>query len=408
MGNVTSRGKPDRLTRFQREKLKHEFFTFFDLNNDGCLTYKDFLWAKDKICYMSGWKIDSPKYKVTEMLFHEIWESLETIADLDKDGKITKKEWLMMWKTYKKEISEKEKEQKDFLRNYYRHSLRIHLGNSTDGEKKTNFSAEDESKETAADFQYIDNNDDDDDYPVQLDSDEEPTSFHAKGMMKKVSKNSEESDDNVQEQLEERLAAMSNGDKSSGNGLKEEAKEDVALDDAEEEENYCKLPKWLYKYLVFRFNLLDRVGDGVIDHEEFEYVMSEFGVSEKTARQCFNMFTINNTRELDFDYFVSLFEEYYLSDDPSDLGNFINGRLEYPDDDSSDAETHDEQDIEDVDPGLVDHRVYSSTSLHSMDDDLHPNPVADHSKKHTDVGEMKSPATSLKKIFKRCQNCCII
>ena len=43
----------------------------------------------------------------------------------------------------------------------------------------------------------------------------------------------------------------------------------------------------------------------------------------------------------------------------------------------------DEQDIEDVDPGLVDHRVYSSTSLHSMDDDLHPNPVADHSKKHT-------------------------
>ena len=59
-----------------------------------------------------------------------------------KDGKITKKEWLMMWKTYKKEISEKEKEQKDFLRNYYRHSLRIHLGNCTDGEKKENLSAE--------------------------------------------------------------------------------------------------------------------------------------------------------------------------------------------------------------------------------------------------------------------------
>ena len=65
-----------------------------DLNNDGCLTYKDFLWAKDKICYMSGWKIDSPKYKITEALFHEIWESLEIIADLDKDGKITKTEWV--------------------------------------------------------------------------------------------------------------------------------------------------------------------------------------------------------------------------------------------------------------------------------------------------------------------------
>ena len=65
-----------------------------DLNNDGCLTYKDFLWAKDKICYMSGWKIDSPKYKITEALFHEIWESLEIIADVDKDGKITKTEWV--------------------------------------------------------------------------------------------------------------------------------------------------------------------------------------------------------------------------------------------------------------------------------------------------------------------------
>lgn len=102
MGNVQHKGKADGLTKFQREKLKHEFYTFFDLNNDGCLTYKDFLWAKDKICYMSGWKIDSPKYKITEALFHEIWESLEIIADVDKDGKITKTEWLMMWKTYKK------------------------------------------------------------------------------------------------------------------------------------------------------------------------------------------------------------------------------------------------------------------------------------------------------------------
>ena len=43
---------------------------------------------------MSGWKIDSPKYKITEALFKEIWESLEHIADIDKDGKITKAEWV--------------------------------------------------------------------------------------------------------------------------------------------------------------------------------------------------------------------------------------------------------------------------------------------------------------------------
>ena len=28
----------------------------------------------------------------------------------------------------------------------------------------------------------------------------------------------------------------------------------------ETQPDYCRLPKWLYKYLVFRFNLLDRVG----------------------------------------------------------------------------------------------------------------------------------------------------
>ena len=52
------------------------------------------------------------------------------------------------------------------------------------------------------------------------------------------------------------------------------------------------------------------------------------------------LFFQNNTKELDFDYFVSLFEEYYLSDDPSDLGNFINGRLEFPTEEGSDAEAY--------------------------------------------------------------------
>ena len=97
------------------------------------------------------WIIPLPTFQLEKLMY---WDNLrkagftsvlnwaEIFCNYFKDGKITKKEWLMMWKTYKKEISEKEKEQKDFLRNYYRHSLRIHLGNSTDGEKKENFSAE--------------------------------------------------------------------------------------------------------------------------------------------------------------------------------------------------------------------------------------------------------------------------
>ena len=75
----------------------------------------------------------------------------------------------------------------------------------------------------------------------------------------------------------------------------------------------------------------------------------------------------NDTLELDFDYFVQLFEEYYLSDDPSDLGNFINGRLDFGDMEENSSEEEPENE---PDPGLLDHRIDSSTSIHSMDDDL--------------------------------------
>ena len=74
---------------------------------------------------------------------------------------------------------------------------------------------------------------------------------------------------------------------------------------------------------------------------------------------------------MDFDYFVHLFEEYYLSNDPSDLGNFINGKLQFEDDVATAG-----KDDEDVDPGLVDHRKNSSTSVHSMDDDINPYAAA--------------------------------
>ena len=90
------------------------------------------------------------------------------------------------------------------------------------------------------------------------------------------------------------------------------------------------LPGWLLDYLIYRFDLLDRTGDGEIDSEEFEYVLCEFGIKEKDSRQAFEIFSQHGEQLVDFDYFVRLFEEYYLSDDPSDLGNFVNGKLEFP------------------------------------------------------------------------------
>ena len=43
---------------------------------------------------MSGWKIGTEKYKETEDLFKSIWATLELLADIDHDGKITKDEWV--------------------------------------------------------------------------------------------------------------------------------------------------------------------------------------------------------------------------------------------------------------------------------------------------------------------------
>ena len=60
MGNVALQaeaGGGGALTPFQRSKVIFDFEKFFDLNKDGILTYKDFLWAKDRICQMSGWKV---------------------------------------------------------------------------------------------------------------------------------------------------------------------------------------------------------------------------------------------------------------------------------------------------------------------------------------------------------------
>ena len=105
----------------------------------------------------------------------------------------------------------------------------------------------------------------------------------------------------------------------------------------------------------------------------------------------------NNTVPLDFDYFVRLFEEYYLSDDPSDLGNFINGKLEYADE-GTDAED------EERDPGLVDHKVKSSTSVHSMDDDI--NEMAAKNNKASKKAKSQSSTGDLCEDMK--SSCCVV
>ncbi|XP_063437571.1 calexcitin-2-like [Mytilus trossulus] len=92
-----------------------------------------------------------------------------------------------------------------------------------------------------------------------------------------------------------------------------------------------KLPEWLEQYIEYKFNLYDRTGDGKVDAEEFEYVLSDFGVPPKDARCAFLMFSCNNTKKVDLDYFKELCIDYYRSDDISALGNFITGKLDFND-----------------------------------------------------------------------------
>ena len=112
----------------------------------------------------------------------------------------------------------------------------------------------------------------------------------------------------------------------------------------------------------------------------------------------------NKTVQLDFDYFVQLFEQFYLSDDPSDLGNFINGKLDYNDKSESGKDDSDE---EDEDPGLEDHKIDSNASLDSMDSDLNVK-----KKKGSSEDSIWLHAACIKYLRERCDEpfecCCAI
>lgn len=209
MGIVLGLFNPE-LSPFQKKKLLHEFHTFFDLNKDGMLEWKDFDLARQKICEMSGWKPGTDKYIKTHDLFVTIWRKLSDIGDENMDGKITTDEWLRMWEKFNEQC------------------------------------------------------------------------------IKETKKENEESPEK-------------------------------------------KVPDWLQAYIEYKFNLYDRTGDGKIDVDEFEYVLSDFGVPPKDARSAFLMFSQNNEKKVDLEYFKELCSDYYRSDDPGALGNFITGKLVFAD-----------------------------------------------------------------------------
>merc|ERR1712150_183859 len=107
---------------------------------------------------------------------------------------------------------------------------------------------------------------------------------------------------------------------------------DPTAEEVPEDQPVKYIPDWFDRYVEYKFNLYDRMGDGMIDAEEFEYTLCDgFNMPPKEARAAFTMFSQAGQKKVDFPYFRELALEYYLSDEPGALGNFINGKLTYDD-----------------------------------------------------------------------------
>ncbi|XP_013406225.1 calexcitin-2 isoform X2 [Lingula anatina] len=184
-------------------KEKKTIYLPNNVNKDGCLEWRDFEQAREKICKMSGWEPGSEKFDKTKNLFVDIWRKLQDCADENCDNKISADEWVKMWASYIKHHSD----------------------------------------------------------PGEV----------------------------------------------------------------------AKVPDWVEEYVEYKFNLFDRTADGIIDIEEFEYVLGYFGISPPAAKSAFIIISQNMERRIDLPYYKQLVAEYYRSDDPGALGTFINGKLDFCD-----------------------------------------------------------------------------
>jgi Ca2+-binding EF-hand superfamily protein len=237
------------LSPFQVAKLQHEFSTFYDMNGDGKLQWKDFEMARDYICEKSGWKPKSAKWNACRQLFADLWRNLLDTADKNIDGEVTAEEWLQLWGRILNDKRE------------YERSLKGKL------QTRTETSEAKKHDDTGAD------------------------------------------DDNLR-----------NNEHAGGFGFSDDKRESGEV----------FLPLWFENYIEYKFSLLDRAGDGVLDEEEFEYTLSDaFNISPKECQTAFRMMTKNNEVTIDRKYFRTLALQFYLSNDPGDLGNFINGKLVY-------------------------------------------------------------------------------
>ncbi|XP_050738256.1 sarcoplasmic calcium-binding proteins II, V, VI, and VII-like [Eriocheir sinensis] len=87
-----------------------------------------------------------------------------------------------------------------------------------------------------------------------------------------------------------------------------------------------RYPEWLREYFNYKFMLLDIAGDGVLDEEEFVYIMTQHGASDNDAKNAWFLMC-KGRRVLEQAGFEELCEEFFLSDDPTSAGTYLGARL---------------------------------------------------------------------------------
>ncbi|XP_056639783.1 calexcitin-2 isoform X1 [Diorhabda sublineata] len=86
--------------------------------------------------------------------------------------------------------------------------------------------------------------------------------------------------------------------------------------------------EWQTQYMRFMFEMEDSSGDGAIDVDEFSGVCSCYGLDESECRQAFEKMA-QGKHSVNYDEFETLWKQFFISENPSDPGNFIFGKTTF-------------------------------------------------------------------------------
>ncbi|XP_066138231.1 calexcitin-2 isoform X1 [Euwallacea fornicatus] len=97
-------------------------------------------------------------------------------------------------------------------------------------------------------------------------------------------------------------------------------------------EDYSKSPEnaleWQNQYQRFMFDLEDASGDGSIDIDEFTSVCSSYGLKAQECRDAFQKMS-GGQKEVNYQQFETLWKQFFISENPSEPGNFIFGKTSF-------------------------------------------------------------------------------